>query len=321
MLVSVVLPCYNAEKYLKETVKSVINQDYDDMEIILVNDGSTDSTLDLMKKLENKYSNIRYISQVNQGVSVARNAGMDVAKGKYISFLDADDTYEVSKISKEVHRLLESGKQVCYCGNSYIFNNKIVKHNRKKEGKLAEEYIYGSVMHLNDFMIDINFLRKNDIRYSKELECGEDSEFIMKILLLEEAVYVPELLSNYFIRGTSSFFNRAIRENDKNNYINNIKHFIINQEELIYTEEEKKKIITLLDTFLLPQVVARNISYCKKKKCDLSSYEKMVLSNFKFNKNNIKSSIKFYIIYFKIKFRFKLKYKCKTEKSLVKKNI
>lgn len=91
MLLSVVIPVYNAENFLRETVSSVVNQDFSDFEIILVNDGSTDGSAQLCDVLARKKSNIRVIHKNNGGVSSARNAGIEAAKGKYITFIDSDD--------------------------------------------------------------------------------------------------------------------------------------------------------------------------------------------------------------------------------------
>lgn len=91
MLLSVVIPVYNAIKYLRETVSSVVLQECSDFEVILVNDGSTDGSAELCNILGQENSNIRVIHQTNGGVSSARNAGIKAAKGKYITFVDSDD--------------------------------------------------------------------------------------------------------------------------------------------------------------------------------------------------------------------------------------
>lgn len=90
---SIIVPVYNVERYLEECVVSLYQQDIpvDDYEVILINDGSTDGSYDLAKRLTSTYKNIRLFSQENQGQSVARNKGLDVAKGKYIMFVDSDD--------------------------------------------------------------------------------------------------------------------------------------------------------------------------------------------------------------------------------------
>lgn len=90
-LVSVIVPVYNTEAYLATCIYSILNQTYPCIEIILVNDGSTDHSLDICRKFESFYKNVRVINQHNKGVSAARNSGLKNATGKYISFVDSDD--------------------------------------------------------------------------------------------------------------------------------------------------------------------------------------------------------------------------------------
>ena len=91
MKYSVIIPVYNAEKTLKRCVDSLLEQDYTDAEIILVNDGSKDGSEDICREYAEAHPNIRLISQQNGGVSTARNAGLDAAQGEYIVFVDSDD--------------------------------------------------------------------------------------------------------------------------------------------------------------------------------------------------------------------------------------
>ena len=90
-LVSVIIPVYNAEKYIENCLKSVINQTYKNVEIICVDDGSKDRSSEIIKNLSAAFSKIRYIFQENAGVSAARNNGLSVAEGDFIVFLDSDD--------------------------------------------------------------------------------------------------------------------------------------------------------------------------------------------------------------------------------------
>ena len=100
--VSIVVPIYNVEKYLRECLDSAVNQTLDDIEIICVNDGSTDSSKDILKEYEKMYSNLIVIDQKNKGLGGARNTGINNARGKYIYFLDSDDYIELDAM------------QICY---------------------------------------------------------------------------------------------------------------------------------------------------------------------------------------------------------------
>ena len=102
-LVSIITPAYNAEKYIKETIESVLGQTYKNWELIIVNDGSTDSTEEIIKSFDD--SRVVLLSQKNSGVSSARNLGMQSSKGKYITFLDADDVLPPESLKVRVDYL------------------------------------------------------------------------------------------------------------------------------------------------------------------------------------------------------------------------
>ena len=100
MKVSIVVPVYNVEKYLDRCIKSILNQKYQDMEIILINDGSTDNSLAICEKYREQDSRIIIINKANQGLSAARNDGVAAASGEYIMFIDSDDYIDDSLVSE-----------------------------------------------------------------------------------------------------------------------------------------------------------------------------------------------------------------------------
>lgn len=117
--VSVVVPAYNSMKYLPETISSLLAQNYEDFEVIIVNDGSTDNTQEWGTQIQD--SRVVCISQENRGLSGARNTGIRHAKGKYIAFLDADDLWHPSKLKKQVQELDNSADAgLVYSWVSYI---------------------------------------------------------------------------------------------------------------------------------------------------------------------------------------------------------
>jgi glycosyltransferase involved in cell wall biosynthesis len=111
-MVSVIITNYNYEKYVGHAIESVIRQDYRNKEIIVVDDGSTDNSIEIISKFE---KNIIFIRKPNGGISSARNAGYLAANGFYISYLDADDYWEPSKLTKQVVSLQISKNQLTYC--------------------------------------------------------------------------------------------------------------------------------------------------------------------------------------------------------------
>lgn len=107
--VSVIVPVYNTEKYLKECLESIVNQTLDDIEIICVNDGSTDNSLDILKDYAKDDSRIKIISQENNGQGSARNKGLSIAKGDYIYFMDSDDIIELDTL-KDCYNIMKDYK-------------------------------------------------------------------------------------------------------------------------------------------------------------------------------------------------------------------
>ena len=96
--ISVIIPVYNAEKYLRVCLDSVVNQTLEDIEIICVNDGSTDKSSNILKEYAEKDGRIIILTQKNQGAAIARNKGISVAKGEYLSLLDCDDFFELDML-------------------------------------------------------------------------------------------------------------------------------------------------------------------------------------------------------------------------------
>ncbi|SEQ81106.1 glycosyltransferase family 2 protein [Neolewinella agarilytica] len=114
MLVSIIIPAYNAEKFIQRSIQSALEQDYEDTEIIIVDNNSSDKTVRKVKQLIEPYHNdkIRLINCAKQGCSAARNRGIEVARGTWIQFLDADDTLKPNKISFQISRVKVSTRWV-----------------------------------------------------------------------------------------------------------------------------------------------------------------------------------------------------------------
>ena len=147
-MISVIIPTFNRKKYIIETIESVCNQDYEGkIEIIVVDDGSTDGTKELLEKLKLSIPFLQVITTINRGVSSARNAGMDIAKGDYIQFLDSDDLIDASKFRLQI-KLLEENKDYdfCYCSVGFFKYNvlnidKLFPGSEKKYSKVLPAFL------------------------------------------------------------------------------------------------------------------------------------------------------------------------------------
>lgn len=118
--VSIIMPVYNAERYLKETLDSVVRQSFQKLEIILVDDGSTDSSLTILKDYEIADSRVHVFHQSNKGAGAARNLGMRHATGKYLLFLDCDDLFELDMVEKMYVTAEEREVDVLVCRSDHF---------------------------------------------------------------------------------------------------------------------------------------------------------------------------------------------------------
>ena len=134
--VSIIIPVYNCEKYITRCLDSLINQTYSNIEIILVNDGSNDKSEDIIKAFAKNDNRIKLYSQINQGVSVARNTGLDKATGEYIMFVDADDYIELDMVD-ELIKPIQNENTIVFCDNTEIWSKNI--DERKLFGEISEK--------------------------------------------------------------------------------------------------------------------------------------------------------------------------------------
>ena len=149
--ISVIIACYNVEKYLVQCLDSIINQTYKNLEIIAVNDGSTDSTLSILKQYQSQDARIIVIDQKNQGLSGARNSGISIATGEYLLFIDSDDWINVETIEISVASLLEKKSDLVFFSYTKEYENKSIekfilpKSNfyNANEVKLLHQRIFG----------------------------------------------------------------------------------------------------------------------------------------------------------------------------------
>ena len=120
--VSVIVPVYNVDKYLEECLDSIVNQTLNDIEIICVNDGSTDGSLKILEDYASKDDRIKIITQENGGLSVARNTGIDVAKGEYLSFVDSDDFIGLEMFDKMYDQAHSQDLDILFC-KTYLYDD------------------------------------------------------------------------------------------------------------------------------------------------------------------------------------------------------
>lgn len=189
-IVSIVVPVYNGENYIEDCIRSILNQDYKNIEVIVVNDGSSDGTEKIVEKILLGDKRVKLITQTNHGVSAARNAGIKISSGVYVTFVDADDTVKSDYISYLYHNAVQYNADISLTP----FPNKItnrIEHSSNSDIDDAVEVWTGKQATVNmlyykvvisswNKMFRINFLRDNGIEFDKNLSYGEGFEFTVK---------------------------------------------------------------------------------------------------------------------------------------------
>lgn len=135
-LITVIIPIYNVKQYLEECVQSVLKQTYGNLEVILIDDGSTDGSGELGEELKKRDKRITLIHKENEGLGFARNSGLDIATGKFITFLDSDDYIESTMIEKLYNGMKANDVDECKMGFQYVKNDKRVNGEKKYEFEL-----------------------------------------------------------------------------------------------------------------------------------------------------------------------------------------
>jgi len=230
--VSVIIAVYNEEDYIEQCLDSVCHQTLNEIEIICVDDGSTDNTVSILKRYKQKDSRIKIISQKNQYAGVARNNGMKQAQGKYLAFLDADDYYSLDMLEKLYRSAEEQNMEVVICEyNCFdsISNKRIIKHFEREEALLGNSTFFsGSALkHAAIFQItkgwawDKLFLTEY-VKYTgykfQEFRSSEDGFFVYMLLARAQRIgFVKEKLAVHRIRNGKSLSN-TMDENWINGY-------------------------------------------------------------------------------------------------------
>ena len=216
-LVSIITPVYNAEKYIKETINSVLNQTYSSWELLVIDDGSTDSTAKIVKSFSD--SRIILIQQENGGVSSARNKGIDLARGKYITFLDADDILPPHSLEARVH-YLESNPSVDLVDGHISVKDMDMKNDIRSYESYYNGLLLPRLVALDSrvfFNVCYMFKREilGDIRFKEKMTHAEDLLFYMELSSLHPVQYgfVPETIYWYRSGHTSAMTNLTGLEN------------------------------------------------------------------------------------------------------------
>jgi len=203
-LVSVVISCYNYGDYLRLALKSVLAQTYSNVEVIVVNDGSTDNTEEVAKSFENKLR-LTYIPQVNQGHAHAKNTGIRNAHGDFVAFLDADDLWAPDKLSKQLACFNKPEVGVVYCRMKFIgpqgedrFVDLGTRHLDPRRGQVSEALFFDNFVPFSSAVVRKEVFSKIGLM-DENVKMGNDWDFWLRASVDFEFDYVDEELLLYRI--------------------------------------------------------------------------------------------------------------------------
>lgn len=223
MSISVVVPMYKVEKYVQACIASILNQSFQNFEILLVNDGSPDKCGEIADEYCNRDARIKVIHQRNKGTSSARNAGIDAATGEYIVFIDPDDQISSHYLQQLYNTAQNNNCDAVVCGYREILTNKqVVPGFILNEIRSGKDFVLSStdVHSKNDLcftwriLFRLDIIRKKQIRFNEKVIVGEDTIFNLEYFLESERMYcIPDALYDYTVNNPHSIMKTLYKPN------------------------------------------------------------------------------------------------------------
>lgn len=306
MLFSIYIPVYNAQRQLKGAVQSVLNQDFDDFELVIIDDGSTDGSWDIMQEFAMQDKRIVLKRQENKGVFLARLVGMSICKGDYVIALDADDQLKKGALSTLSHKIekytpdmiiyraekVKAGKHTAYPA---IWEDDTLIDNREK---VLEKLFFGGALNLlGTKVISSKCIKVKEIDQTYSYAMGEDnliSTYCVKNA--DRILYIQDVLYEYYLGYaglTGRFHKQFYKWYKKRTEIN---HSIVNEQgfdKILYYDRLNCRLLTLAGNYSLysPYAVTCNKDYIEGIRCVAQDEERFVL--YKKYKNRLALKIRF----------------------------
>lgn len=215
-MISIIVPVYNAEKYLEECINSVLAQEIQDIEVILIDDGSTDNSLAICNRFANMDRRVSVYHKRNEGVSIARNKGLELAKGKYVAFVDADDIVAPDMFAV----LLETAEQykadIVSCSSACVVDEKIIKEeygtNRIVEYSRKQAlatYLIGGEINIGVWSKIFKREIIQNVRFIEQKRINEDKFFILEAILNSNKFVLNDVTKYFYYKRPESATSKA----------------------------------------------------------------------------------------------------------------
>ncbi len=204
--VSIVMPAYNVSSYIAASINSVQGQTYTDWELIIINDGSTDDTEDIVMSFASQDQRIVYYRQTNQGAAASRNEGLRLAQGELIAFLDADDLWQTTFLEEMVAKQKSANAECVFSQNDWLLQDgrrirysiTVDPDDKDLQSNVLLYFMQKKLsIHICAIVVKKNTLTANKINFTEGCLMGEDTEFKCKLLAVATLAHVPKLLMTY----------------------------------------------------------------------------------------------------------------------------
>ncbi|CAG9606590.1 glycosyltransferase family 2 protein [Pseudoneobacillus rhizosphaerae] len=200
-LVSVFMPVFNCEKYIKESLESILNQTYSNLEILIIDDGSTDNTIEIISSYNDK--RIRLLKNgENKGIPFTRNRGLEESKGKYMAIMDADDIAFLNRIERQVN-YMEVNKDIDVVASYFnIFGGRIKKSYKPKlfsPEEISAKLIFSNPIGNSTAFIRLETIKINKLKYNANYFVAQDYDMWVQISKVGKISILPEILLEYRI--------------------------------------------------------------------------------------------------------------------------
>lgn len=284
--VSFIIPVYNSEVYIAKCLDSILCQTYKDFEIICVNDGSYDNSLNILENYKYKDGRIKIITQNNGGPSKARNTGINNSNGKYIAFIDADDYIDKNYLNNLIYDLKDSDMSMC----NYVEINRTGKHNvdifkflddgiSENNINVINEVISGPGGLVWGKLFSKEIIKKNNIKFNEKFNMCEDLLFVTEFIV--KATRVKKVNKNIYIH------NKCNENSITANYNSEMFFYQLKIQEKIksileitkYNNEDIDKVLNMRIKDILMYSIYKEVKSKKKLNVKLSNIEMYILSN------------------------------------------
>lgn len=292
-LISIIMPVFNKAQHIEKSIRSVQSQSYKNIELLIIDDGSTDNSSDIINRISQHDQRIKYFYQKNMGVSAARNSGIEIANGHYISFLDADDEYASTFIADMMEAIKDGNAAYCAHYTSRAGRHKKSRFSFPEENLLLAYLLNKCTPNTNSWLIQRDFILKNNIKFKPGINWGEDMMFFSEIIIRSNKINpCKKFLTKYNmgVEDSLSLNEKSIQKLEKD--IHWMKHVRCLIKNSTLKTEYKNQCIDAIDKYRLPAGLIYRIKSNRKLTSNTEFTELYKKYNLHFRKSGLNNGIR-----------------------------